>query len=197
MRRPARHGDPLGGSLSARLLACLCEPPDQACELFAWARCRTRPRGHEKSPEQSGKLPMPLLNPRVARRANERHIADPVGPIIAKCRVFVAPALAAAERCHGSYSGQNTLACSRERVGRVLDVPSTPTAGLALRSRTRLRWTLRFVGGAGKPRRSVEHIPPKRLIPAGRYGEYLACPGFVAALAVADLHRTHRRLVPA
>jgi hypothetical protein len=152
-------------------LACLREPPDQACELFAWARCRTRAGGHEKSPEQSGKLPMPLLNPRVARRANERHIADPVGPIIAKCRVFMTPTLATAERCHGSYSGQNALACSRERT---VDVPSLQLPALLCVPGRGSGG--RIVGGAGKPRRSVEHIPPKRLIPARRYGEYL---GFV------------------
>src|ERR1700724_3171925 len=114
---------------------------------------------------------MPLLNPRVARRANERRVADPVGPIIAKCRVFVAPALAAAECCHGSSSGQITLAYPRERTRAGFRRPFNPTVGLALRARTRLRWTLRFVGGAGKPRRSMEHIPPKRLIPATRHGE--------------------------
>jgi hypothetical protein len=105
MRRPARRGDPLGGSP----VACLCEPSDQACQRFAWARCRTGARGHEENPEHSGKLPMPLLNPRVAGRANERPIADPVGPIIAKCRVFMTPTLAAAERCHDLHSDRDAL----------------------------------------------------------------------------------------
>jgi hypothetical protein len=76
---------------------------------------------------------MPLLNSRVACRASGRHIADPVGPIIAKCRVLMTPALAAAERCHRSYSGPDALALPA-RESRGSDVHSAPTAGLALRS---------------------------------------------------------------
>jgi hypothetical protein len=68
------------------------------------------------------------------------HIADPVGPIIAKCRVLMTPALAAAERCHGWYSGPNALALPA-RGSRGSDVHSAPTAGLiafrAFRARPR------------------------------------------------------------
>jgi hypothetical protein len=102
-----------------------------------------------KTPNNRGNCPCHLSS-RVARRANGRHIADPVGPIIAKCRVFITPALAAAERCHGVHSGQDALACSRARAGQSLDVHAAPTAGLALRSGTRPRWVSLFVGGAWK-----------------------------------------------
>src|SRR5580692_12197520 len=110
----------------------LRKPPNQACERFT--RARWRARRYKKHPEKSRKLSMPLLNSRVARRANGRHIAHPVGPIIAKRRVFMTPALAAAERCHGLHSGRDALVLLRPEDRAGPRRPFTPTSGLALRS---------------------------------------------------------------
>ena len=93
---------------------------------------------------------MPLLNSRVARRANGRHIAHPVGPIIAKRRVFMTPALAAAERCHRLHSGRDALALLRpeHRTGPRRPFKSNPRPCFTFP--TKPRWASRFVGRAKK-----------------------------------------------